>query len=160
MDQALAAVLPRYRAALEGSLRRPWLVLGVGYSVLALSCLLVPLLGDQFFPPAERNQLLVDIESPSTDSLTSIRATVDQAVELIKRHEEVVSAAVFTGGTAPRFYYNVEPKEPANYLAQILINTRHERRRGGACSSNCARSSITQFPACVAWSNSLNRDRR
>jgi len=31
---------------------------------------------------------------------------------------------MFTGGTAPRFYYNVEPKEPANYLAQILINTR------------------------------------
>ncbi len=126
VDQALAAVLPRYRAALEGSLKRPWLVLGVGYSALALSCLLVPFLGDQFFPPAERNQLLVDIESPSTDSLTSIRATVDQAVELIKRHEEVVSAAVFTGGTAPRFYYNVEPKEPANYLAQILINTRTE----------------------------------
>jgi multidrug efflux pump subunit AcrB len=126
VDQGLAAVLPYYRAALQGSLRRPWLVLGVGYSVLALSCLLVPLLGDQFFPPAERNQLLVDIESPSTDSLTSIRATVDQAVELIKRHEEVVSAAVFTGGTAPRFYYNVEPKEPANYLAQILVNTRHD----------------------------------
>ena len=126
VDQGLAAVLPYYRAALQGALRRPWLVLGVGYSVLGLSCLLVPLLGDQFFPPAERNQLLVDIESPSTDSLTSIRATVDQAVELIKRHEEVVSAAVFTGGTAPRFYYNVEPKEPANYLAQILINTRRD----------------------------------
>ena len=125
VDQALAAVLPRYRAALEGSLKRPWLVLGAGYVVLALSCLLVPLLGDQFFPPAERNQLLVDIESPSTDSLTSLRATVDQAVELIKLHEEVASAAVFTGGTAPRFYYNVEPKEPANYLAQIIINTRH-----------------------------------
>jgi multidrug efflux pump subunit AcrB len=126
VDQALAAVLPHYRAALHGSLKRPWLVLGAGYSVLALSCLLLPLLGSQFFPPAERNQLLVDIESPSTDSLTSLRATVDQAVALIKRHEEVVSAAVFTGGTAPRFYYNVEPKEPANYLAQILINTRHD----------------------------------
>lgn len=126
VDKTLAAVLPYYRAALEGALKRPWLVLGVGYSVLALSCLLVPLLGDQFFPPAERNQLLVDIESPSTDSLTSLRATVDQAVALIKRHQEVVSAAVFTGGTAPRFYYNVEPKEPANYLAQILINTRTE----------------------------------
>jgi multidrug efflux pump subunit AcrB len=127
VDQTLAAVLPHYRAALQGSLKRPWLVLGAGYSFLALSCVLVPFLGDQFFPPAERNQLLVDIESPSTDSLTSIRATVDQAVELIKRHEEVTSAAVFTGGTAPRFYYNVEPKEPANYLAQILINTRHEQ---------------------------------
>ena len=160
VDQALAAVLPRYRAALEGSLKRPWLVLGVGYSVLALSCLLVPFLGDQFFPPAERNQLLVDIESPSTDSLTSLRATVDQAVELIKRHEEVASAAVFTGGTAPRFYYNVEPKEPANYLAQILINTRHAETTSSPCSSSCARNWTTRFPACVAWSNSSNRDRR
>jgi multidrug efflux pump subunit AcrB len=126
VDQTLAAVLPHYRAALKGSLKQPWLVLGVGYSFLALSCLLVPLLGSQFFPPAERNQLLVDVELPSTDSLTSMRATVDQVVALIKRHEEVSSAAVFSGGTAPRFYYNIEPKEPANYLAQILINTRRE----------------------------------
>ena len=126
VDQTLAAVLPYYRAALQGALKRPWLVLGVGYSLLALSCLLVPLLGSQFFPPAERNQFLVDIGLPSTDSLTSMRATVDQVAALIERHEEVSSAAVFSGGTAPRFFYNVEPKEPANYLAQILINTRHE----------------------------------
>ena len=126
VDKTLAAVLPHYRAALQGSLKRPWLVLAVGYSILAASCLLVPFLGSQFFPPAERNQLLVDIETPSTDSLTSTRATVDRAMALIKSHEEVASAAVFTGGTAPRFYYNVEPKEPANYLAQILVNTRSE----------------------------------
>lgn len=125
VDKTLMAVLPHYRAALETSLKRPLLVLGIGYSVLAASCLLVPFLGSQFFPPAERNQLLVDIELPSSDSLTSMRTTVDQAAAIIKSHEEVLSAAVFTGGTAPRFYYNVEPKEPANYLAQILINTRH-----------------------------------
>jgi multidrug efflux pump subunit AcrB len=125
VDKTLMAVLPHYRCALEKSLRRPFLVLGIGYSVLAASCLLVPFLGSQFFPPAERNQFLVDIELPSSDSLTSMRTTVDQAVTLIKSHEEVLSAAVFTGGTAPRFYYNVEPKEPANYLAQILINTRN-----------------------------------
>ena len=125
VDKTLMAVLPHYRAALENSLKRPLLVLGIGYSVLAASFFLVPFLGSQFFPPAERNQLLVDIETPSSDSLTSLRMTVDKAVTIIKGHEEVLSAAVFTGGTAPRFYYNVEPKEPANYLAQILINTRH-----------------------------------
>lgn len=124
VDKALMAVLPRYRAALENSLRRPLLVLGIGYSLLAASFFLVPFLGSQFFPPAERNQLLVDIETPSSDSLTSLRMTVDKAVATIKGHDQVLSAAVFTGGTAPRFYYNVEPKEPANYLAQILINTR------------------------------------
>jgi multidrug efflux pump subunit AcrB len=126
VDRALLALLPIYQKALRGSLKRPYLVLGVAYTVLALVLVFVfPRLGSQFFPPAERNQLLVDIESPSSDSLTSTRAAVDQAVAIIKQHEEVASAAVFSGGTAPRFYYNVEPKAPANYLAQILINTRH-----------------------------------
>ena len=119
--QCCRTTAPRWksRSSVRGS------SLGAGYSVLALSCLLVPHLGSQFFPPAERNQLLVDIETPTTDSLTSMRNTMDQVVNVIKRHEEVTSAAVFSGGTAPRFYYNVAPKEPANYLAQILINTRH-----------------------------------
>jgi len=125
VDKGLAAVLPHYRRALENSLKRPLLVLSAGYSVLALSCLLIPHLGSQFFPPAERNQLLVDVETPTTDSLTSMRNTMDQVVSVIKQHDEVMSASVFSGGTAPRFYYNVEPKEPANYLAQVLINTRH-----------------------------------
>jgi multidrug efflux pump subunit AcrB len=125
VDRLLMALLPRYRAALQAALKHPWLVLGVAYSLLALvCCLLFPRLGSQFFPPAERNQLLVDIETPSSDSLTSTRAAVDQVVGVLKNHEEVASAAVFSGGTAPRFYYNVEPKAPANYLAQILINTR------------------------------------
>jgi multidrug efflux pump subunit AcrB len=132
VDRTLMAILPIYRAALQGALKRPWLVLGVAYSVLALVCfLLFPRLGSQFFPPAERNQLLVDIESPSSDSLTSLRAAVDQAVGVIKNHEEVTSAAIFTGGTAPRFYYNVEPKAPANYLAQIIINTRNAHEVDG-----------------------------
>jgi multidrug efflux pump subunit AcrB len=126
VDRALLALLPIYQKALRGSLKRPYLVLGVAYSLLALVLVLVfPRLGSQFFPPAERNQLLVDIESPSSDSLISTRAAVDRAVEIIKKHEEVASAAVFSGGTAPRFYYNVEPKAPANYLGQIIINTRH-----------------------------------
>jgi multidrug efflux pump subunit AcrB len=126
VDRALIALLPIYQKALRGSLKRPYLVLGVAYTVLALVLVFVfPRLGSQFFPPAERNQLLVDIESPSSDSLTSTRAAVDQVVAIIKQHEEVATAAVFSGGTAPRFYYNVEPKAPANYLGQILINTRH-----------------------------------
>ena len=126
VDQLLAALLPRYEAALRGALRRPWRVLGAGYAVLGLSCLIVPFLGTQFFPPAERNQLLIDVELPSTDSLTSTRAAVEQVVAALKPHAEISSAAVFTGGTAPRFYYNVTPKEPANYIAQILVNTRRQ----------------------------------
>jgi multidrug efflux pump subunit AcrB len=131
VDLSLAACLPYYRRLLQWALHRPVRVIAGAYGLLALSCLLVPHLGTQFFPPAERNQLLVDIELPSTDSLTSLRSAVDQITALIKGHNEVASAAVFSGGTAPRFYYNASPKEPANYLAQILINTRADNEVPG-----------------------------
>lgn len=126
VDLFLSAVLPRYRALLQWGLRRPWIVLGAAYSLLAASFLILPLLGTQFFPPAERNQMLVDIELPTTSSLASLQERVDRVAAVIKRHEEVASMAVFSGGTAPRFYYNIAPKVPANYLAQIIVNTRAE----------------------------------
>jgi len=55
---------------------------------------------------------------------SAMRETVDRVATRLAAHEEVETAAIFSGGTAPRFYYNVTPKEPANYLAQILVNTR------------------------------------
>ena len=124
VDLLLTALLPRYRAALELGLRRPWMLLGTAYTLLAASFFIAPWLGTQFFPAAERNQMLVDVEMPTTDSLASLRETVSKVSEVIKRHDEVASVALFSGGTAPRFYYNIAPKVPANYLAQILINTR------------------------------------
>ncbi len=127
VDRLLAGLLPRYHRLLESALRHPARALGYAYGLLALSLVIVPLLGTQFFPPAERNQLLVEVELPTTDSLTSMRETVDRVAAVLKRHDEISSAAIFTGGTAPRFYYNVAPKEPANYLAQILVNTRTDR---------------------------------
>lgn len=126
MDLSLRRLLPKYRAALEGALRRPWLTLAATYGLLLLSFGLTSFFGTQFFPPAERNQMLIDVELPSTASLTSTRQTTDSIIQLLKGHDEIVSASIFTGGTAPRFYYNVDPRAPANNIAQILINTRRD----------------------------------
>ena len=79
------------------------------------------------FPPAERNQLLVDIEAPSTDSLTSLQGDGGPGRSTHQSAMRRSSARRYLPAEPRRrFYYNVEPKEPANYLAQILINTRHE----------------------------------
>ncbi len=124
IDLGLRGMLPRYRGALESSLRRPWLIIGCTYGLLVLSFGLTRFFGTQFFPPAERNQMLIDLELPATSSLTSMRETVENVMADLKQHPEIVSAGVFSGGTAPRFFYNVEPKAPASNLAQILVNTR------------------------------------
>ena len=125
LDRLLLAVLPLYRTLLEGALRRPWLAMFLAYGLLAASLTLAPRLGRQFFPPAERNQLLIDLALPGSPSLEETRRICDDVTRLLQRHEEVVSGAVFVGGSAPRFYYNVTPKAPDDHLAQVLINTRN-----------------------------------
>ncbi len=124
IDGGLRGALPRYRAVLEAALRRPGRVILLTYGLLVLSLGLTRFFGTQFFPPAERNQMLIDLELPATASLNSMRQTANDVMTELKQHQEIVSAALFSGGTAPRFYYNVEPRAPTNNLAQILVNTR------------------------------------
>ncbi|MCC6232042.1 MAG: efflux RND transporter permease subunit, partial [Verrucomicrobiales bacterium] len=123
VDAALLWLAPRYRRALESCLSRPrrWAVLC--YALLLASFGLVPFFGSQFFPPAERNQCLIDVELPASASIFQTREVMDEIVARLRTHPEVSSAGLFFGGTAPRFYYNVAPREPAPYLAQVLVNT-------------------------------------
>jgi multidrug efflux pump subunit AcrB len=124
VDRALGALLPRYRRLLETALEHPGRTAGIAYGLLLLSFGLTPFLGQQFFPPAERNQFLIDIELAESASIGQTRDVCRQVVGVLERHAEVANGAVFVGGTAPRFYYNVSPRESANYLAQVLVSTR------------------------------------
>ncbi len=126
IDRTLVAALPVYRSTLEGALRRPWLAVFAAYALLGGSLALAPRLGRQFFPPAERSQLLIDLALPEAASLAQTRRVCDDVIRILQGYEEIVSGAVYMGGTAPRFYYNVTPKAPANNLAQCLLNTRRE----------------------------------
>lgn len=125
-DRLLELPLRPYRAALTASLRHPWPVLGVAYGLLAASLLLAPRLGRQFFPPADRNQFLIDITLPEGSSLEGTRGVCDDVLRLLAPHPPVAGGAIFTGGSGPRFYYNLTPRAPADHLAQFLVTTRHE----------------------------------
>jgi len=120
----LRGLSPIYRGVLGPALRWPWLAALLAYGLLSASLLLAPKLGRQFFPPAERNQLLIDLRLPESASQEATRKVCDRAVQALQGYPEVQTGAVFLSGSAPRFYYNVTPKAPSDHLAQILINTR------------------------------------
>jgi multidrug efflux pump subunit AcrB len=126
IDKALIAVLPRYKRLLQSALAHPFRAVGIAYGILVLSFGLTVFFGSQFFPPAERSQLLIDIELPESASLLQTRNVCARVTEILKRHEPIQSAAVFAGGTAPRFFITVSPKENAPYLAQVLVVTRRD----------------------------------
>lgn len=125
VDLLLKGVLPGYRRLLQSALRHPVLTLIIAYGLLAASCALTPFFGHQFFPPAERNQCLIDIQLPPGSSVTETRGVCNEVADLLRKQEVIENAVVFCGGTAPNFYYNVLPREPADTIGQVLINTRH-----------------------------------
>jgi multidrug efflux pump subunit AcrB len=123
IDRSLQAAMPRYRRLLERALDRPFASLGIAYGLLLASALLIPLFGQQFFPPAERDQIVVDIvlSEPSAAASTERAARIVQAIAA--RHPEITGGALFLGGSAPRFYYNIQPRVPDDATAQMLLTT-------------------------------------
>jgi len=123
VDLGLLKIMPRYRRFLSDSLQHPYRTLAVGYGILLVSFGLVPFFGSQFFPSADRNQFLIDIEMQASSALQSTEQICRQVMEAVRKNDEIESAAAFIGGTAPCFYYNVVPQSPDTRLGQILVNT-------------------------------------
>lgn len=124
VDRLLAAVLPRYRALLESALRHPLRTVAVAVTLLALSFGLIPFFGQQFFPAAERNQMLVDLELPEGSSLSQTQEVCRRISAVLAEEPTITEATMALGTGVPMFYYNVLPREPGPHVAQILINTK------------------------------------
>ena len=84
---------------------------------------MVPGLKMQFFPSADRNQLVIDVELP-TGSPVDYTASLSQRLEqqLLQR-EGVVSVMRSVGMTGFRFFYNLSSLPSAPNRARIMVNT-------------------------------------
>ena len=86
-----------------------WPLVGVAVSVV------VPLVGlgfgstltEQFFPPADRDQLRIQFELPAMASLARTNQMAEEARQLLVQDETVESVDWYIGESAPSFYYNM-----------------------------------------------------
>ena len=124
VDMALLGALPRYKAILGFGMRYVWVPVAIGYGLLLVTLPFGALLEQQFFPPADRRQVLLDIELPKAASIAQTRHVCDEVVKILEKRPEIESAGVFIGGNAPRFYCSLDIRDPTENLAQVLINTR------------------------------------
>lgn len=124
VDQLMLWALPRYRRLLESALLHPYRAVAVGGAALMASFALVPFIGAQFFPSADRNQFLIDIKLPESATITQTRQVAAQVRDALRNEPRVVNAAFFLGGTTPRFYYNIESFPAEASVATAIINTR------------------------------------
>ncbi|MGF1481576.1 MAG: efflux RND transporter permease subunit [Cyanophyceae cyanobacterium] len=92
------------------------LILPVAGFVMATS------LEEQFFPPAERDQMYIELRLQSQASLEQTRSLAVEASQLIKQYAEVSNVHWFIGTHAPAFYYNLPRggRDSANIASGLI----------------------------------------
>ncbi|MDX1587297.1 MAG: efflux RND transporter permease subunit [Oleiphilaceae bacterium] len=103
--------------------RFPRSLVGLSLVMVAASLALTPYLKKQFFPDADRPQVIVEIYMPEgTDQQT----TADRAAQLeraIRSRPETVSVHRFVGFAGPSFYYNLLRAPQAPNRARLVVET-------------------------------------
>jgi multidrug efflux pump subunit AcrB len=104
--------------------RKPWLVLIAAGGLLTVSLVLSQGVQRQFFPAADRNQILVDVKLAEGAHLDATDRKVRIVEKALMARPEVTRVTSFLGCSAPHFYYNV-PRVPFSpHFAQLIVETR------------------------------------
>ncbi|MFH1983528.1 MAG: efflux RND transporter permease subunit [Pseudomonadota bacterium] len=78
----------------------------------------------QFFPAADRNQLVVDIKLAEGAHLDATDHAARILEEALLAREDVTRVASFMGRSAPKFYYNIHRVPYSPHFAQLIVETR------------------------------------
>ena len=105
------------------AVRHAALVLVLAGGLLVISMLLSKNIQQQFFPSADRNQVLVDVKLAEGAHLDATDSTVRQVEKSLLQRPEVTQVASFIGRSAPKFYYNVPHVPFSPHFAQLIVET-------------------------------------
>lgn len=98
------------------------LVLG-GVVMVVASVALTPLLKQQFFPNADRPQVIVELFMPEGTDQTRTGSIAAELETAIRSRPETVDVHRFVGFTGPSFYYNLQRAPQAPNRGRIVVNT-------------------------------------
>ncbi len=111
-----------YRWSLDAIYRRPAWGIAIAAFMPAIGFWQFGNLREQFFPPADRDQLEVQMRLPAHTSVEQTMRTVYAARDLLLAHPRVENVHWVAGTSVPKFYYNMMGGEDGSaYYAQGLV---------------------------------------
>jgi len=111
-----------YEPVAHFALRRAWLTASIAFGLVVIAAVSIPRLGQQFFPPADRNQFIINVTAPDGTDLAQTQRYVEQVEHLLGDEAGITTFAAFVGHGAPKIYYNVIPEQASTNYAQFVVN--------------------------------------
>jgi len=118
-----------YRKVLGAMLRHPVLAMLLAAFLPLVGFLMASRLNEQFFPPAERDQMRVVVELPPQASIGQTSALVHEVGAALREDPGVLHVHWFVGRNAPKFYYNMMTgREGSANFAEALVQLRSKTK--------------------------------
>ena len=122
--RGLSWLRSKMTAAAQRGLRHPGRTTALAGMLSLVAMGLLPVLGVQFFPSAQRSQFVVEVWTRDGTALEQTGRSVALVEKWLGQQPEVVQQIAYLGAGGPRFYYNVDPEPGLSNYAQLVVNTR------------------------------------
>ncbi len=120
----------RFRVILTWCLRKRWQVIGATALMFVLSIAAFSMfVQQQFFPPSNRLELLVDVWLPQGASVKGTTREVQRIEQLIKDDPAVDYFSSYIGNGSPRFILTLHQELSADNFGQIVVVTKSMEAR-------------------------------
>lgn len=130
--QRSGVIMERLSAALARvSTARPAWMIGLGLLMVSLSVAMTPFMKKQFFPNADRPQVVVELFMPEGTDQETTEAIAAELERLIRKRPEVLSVHRFVGSAGPSFYYNLLRAPQAPNRGRLVVETTDLRATSG-----------------------------
>ena len=112
------------------AMRRRWITLGLTAALFALSIAGLGLVQNQFFPAADRPELLVDLTLPQDSSIAETEKQMSRLEKALEGDKNIVRWSSYVGRGAVRFYLPLDEQLANSFFGQVVIVTTDVEARG------------------------------
>lgn len=117
-------VTQAFTAMLLGAMRWRWVTVLGCLGLLAASIVGFGHVQQQFFPAADRPELLVDMTLPQNSTILNTKAQMDRFERELARDPDVASWSSYVGEGAIRFYLPLDQQLENSFFGQMVVVTK------------------------------------
>jgi multidrug efflux pump len=111
----------RFRKMVEFCVTYRKTVIVTTVGIFVLSVLMFKLVPQQFFPPSNRAEILVDLKLEEGASLTATEQAVKKVENFLSKQKGIDNYVAYVGTGSPRFYLPLDQQLPQASFAQFVV---------------------------------------
>lgn len=111
----------KFRALVDTCLIYRKTVIAATVGIFVLSIVMFKLVPQQFFPPSNRAEILVDIKLEEGASLTATEQAVQKVEKFLAKQKGIDNYVAYVGTGSPRFYLPLDQQLPQTSFAQFVV---------------------------------------